>query len=132
MFTADNIRDRLSEVDNTSDSVHVKRLTLEDWTVGASGVGTANVAGILNFRLFWVEDLTLRRVRLEAIRTQTFHYGWYFEDVTGLTMTNCFQRGGQRGISATRVTGITGSIRIDDWRPRPSMSCAPSAPARAR
>jgi uncharacterized protein (TIGR02217 family) len=112
--SADNIRDRLSEVDNTSDTTHVKRLTLEDWTVGASGVGTANVAGILNFRLFRIEDLTLRRVRLEAIRTQTFHYGWYFEDVTGLTMTNCFQRGGQRGISATRVTGISGSIRIDD------------------
>ncbi len=112
--TADDVRDRLSEVDNTSDTTHVKRLTLEDWTVGASGVGTANVAGILNFRLFWVEDLTLRRVRFEAIRTQTFHYGWYFEDVTGLTFANCFQRGGQRGISATRVTGISGSIRIDN------------------
>lgn len=112
--TADTVTGRLSEVSASSGGTVVKGLTLENWTVGASGIGTANVAGILNLRLFRVENLILNNVRLENIRTQTSHYGWYFEDVTGLTITNCFQKGGQRGISATRVTGMSGSIRIDD------------------
>lgn len=112
--TADDIRDRLSEVDNTSDSIHVKALTLEDWVVGGSGLGTASLPGILNFRLFWIDDLTLTRVRLEAIETQQFHYAWHFEDVAGLTLSDCYQQGGERAIRATRTTGISGTIRIDD------------------
>ncbi len=112
--TADDVRDRLAEVDNTSDSIHVKRLTLEDWTVGGTGLGTIDAAGILNFRLFWIEDLVLDNVRLEAIHTQQYHYAWHFEDVAGLTMTDCFQQGGERGIRATRTSGISGSITINN------------------
>lgn len=112
--TADDIRDRLAEVDNTSNGIHVKRLTLENWVVGGTGFGTIDDPAILNFRLFWVEDLALTNIRLEAIHTQTYHYAWHFEDVAGLTLTDCFQNGGQRGIRATRTTGISGAITIDN------------------
>ncbi|TNF21153.1 MAG: hypothetical protein EP318_08165 [Rhodobacteraceae bacterium] len=112
--SADDVRDRLAEVDNTSNSTHVKRLTLEGWTVGGTGLGTINAPGILNFRLFWIEDLVLDNVRLEAIHTQQYHYAWHFEDVAGLTMTDCFQQGGERGIRATRTSGIFGSITINN------------------
>ncbi|MCC5993895.1 MAG: TIGR02217 family protein [Rhodobacteraceae bacterium] len=111
--TADDIRDRLSEVSNSSGGVVVRGLTLEDWVVGGSGLGTANLPGILNFRLLWVEDLVLDRIRLEAIHTQQFHYAWHFEDVAGLSIIDCFQQGGQRGIRATRTTGITGTITMN-------------------
>jgi len=111
--TADDIRDRITEVSNASGSVVVRGLTLENWVVGGSGLGTANLPGILNLRLLWVEDLVLDGIRLEAIHTQQFHYAWHFEDVTGLTFTDCFQQGGQRGIRATRTTGISGTITIN-------------------
>lgn len=111
---ADRITDRLTEIDNTSDSVHVDGLVLEDWVVGSSGVGTVASAGIQNFRIFWANNVTLRRVRLENIATQTFGYAWWFEDVDGLVFDDCFQQGGERAIRATRTTDISGDIELHD------------------
>ena len=52
--TADDIRDRLSEVDNTSNGIHVERLTLEHWTVGGTGLGTIDDPAILNLSLIHI------------------------------------------------------------------------------
>lgn len=112
--TADDVRDRLAEVDNTSNSTHVKNLTLKDWTVGGSSLGTIDDPSILNFRLFWVENLRLENIDLAAIHTQQYHYAWHFEDVTGLTLVNCEQNGGERGVRATRTSGISGDVTIRD------------------
>ncbi len=112
--TADDVRDRICEVGNSAGGLICRRLTLRDWTIGGTGLGTAPLSGILNLRIFGVEDLVLERVRLEAIATQANHFAWDIRHCDGVHLDDCLQQGGERGLRLEDVTGLSGEITLRD------------------
>jgi hypothetical protein len=132
-ITLDNVANRLVNIQHASSTVVCKNLLLKDWVVGslgaalASPVGThtfsdASTSSDKNIQIHDCEDAVLDNIDIRLTSTTTDDYVWWFEDVTGLTLTGIRSVGGQRGITFRDVTGLSGTATIRDLTDTPSST----------